>query len=439
MMNPMNPMNPMTSIKPLDPIKPDSAVRRIVVVGAGLAGHECVSRLLADTSLDAEITWFGAEPDRPYNRVLLTDLLAGGHAPDAIGLPVLADGRLIDRHTHAVQAIVRGEAIAHYRQHDGAPRSSRPPFPAVGHVRVGGGETVPYDRLVLATGADPVLPSVRGNAVPLRTLNDVRTILHALDAKTRRVAVVGGGPLGIQTACALRARGLHVELLHQGPYLLNEWVEREAGDLIANSLRAGDIGVRCETRVTAATGEEWPRADLVVIACGTRPRIGLAKAAGLPTARGVLADPENCRSTGDPAVFAVGDCSQTGDTVHGLALPALDQARRAAEAILADHHQTTAKVYRAAPTLLRLRSHGVAGVETAVLAAPAAPAAVPGLRLTDQHRRTHKSLTMSRDGARIVGATLVGEVAAAAALSRLLTWPDPQPAIPVAILAAATP
>jgi len=73
---------------------------------------------------------------------------------------------------------------------------------------------------LLATGADPVIPPVRGNSVPLRTLNDARTILRELNDGVRRVAVVGGGPLGVETACALAQRGVRVELLHRGPHIM---------------------------------------------------------------------------------------------------------------------------------------------------------------------------------------------------------------------------
>jgi assimilatory nitrate reductase electron transfer subunit len=381
---------------------------RVAVVGAGLAGHELVRRLLASPSFDGHITWFGAEPDRPYNRVLLTDLLAGQHALDAIGLPALADPRLslhLGRSAHSIDL-------------------------AAGVVRDGRAEH-PFTHVVLATGADPVLPPVRGNAVPLRTLSDARTILRALDTGVRRVAVLGGGPLGVQTACALVGRSRSVEILHRGPHLLNRWLDAEAATLLTQAVRSAGITVHCDTPASAATGGNWPKADLVVVACGTNPRAGLAKSAGLPIDRGVLVD-DHCRSLGDPRVLAIGDCAQPPTGAPGLALTALDQARRAVATLVgtpAPQTNTSA--------LLRLRAHGVTGADVAALRAAAtssAAAAQPSLRLTDQHRRTHKSLTLDESGNCIQSATLVGDVTAAAAITGLIAWPAPEPENPATLL-----
>ncbi|NUP50308.1 MAG: FAD-dependent oxidoreductase, partial [Catenulispora sp.] len=234
---------------------------RIVVAGAGLAGHEFVRRLLRTPDFDGTVTWHTAEPGHPYNRVLLTDLIAGRHTPDAISLPALSDPRLKHR---------------------------RRPLDSVA--------AADFDILVLATGADPVIPPVRGNAVPLRTLNDARTILRALEDGARRVAVVGGGPLGIETACALARRGVRTDLVHRGPHLLSRWLDAESAAVLTGSLTAAGITVRCDTEVSAATGT-WPGADLVILACGARPRIGLARAAGLPLGRGILVDADG-RSLG---------------------------------------------------------------------------------------------------------------------------------------------
>jgi assimilatory nitrate reductase electron transfer subunit len=365
---------------------------RVVVAGAGMAGHEVVRRLLADPGFDGTITWHAGEPDHPYNRVLLTDLLAGRHAPSAIELPTLSDPRLTYR-TSQLRSIAKAE----------------------------------FDHLVLATGAEPVIPPVRGNAVALRTLADVRTILGELSAlgdKRRKVAVVGGGPLGVETACALARRGARVELVHRGPHVLSRWLDAESGALLAASLTEAGIVVRCDTDVTAATGGYWPKADLVVITCGVRPRVALARAAGLPIGNGILVDTFG-RSIADERIFAVGDCAEPiSPSRRSGALAALDDARRAAAKILG------ASALPAAAPPLRLRTYDIPGADVAVLGPPRAEASI---QFTDQHRRTRKVLTL--DGDVPVAAALVGDVGAAAALAQAIARPTtPAPRLPTALL-----
>jgi assimilatory nitrate reductase electron transfer subunit len=388
-------------------------VTRVVVAGAGLAGHEVVRRLLADPAFDGTITWHAGEPGHPYNRVLLTDLLAGRHAPKAIELPTLRDPRL----THETRQL-RGIAGAE------------------------------FDHLVLATGAEPVIPPVRGNAVALRTLADVRTILSDIDSDSgggrkpggagllsglggrrhgaaRRVAVVGGGPLGVETACALTSRGIRVELAHRGPHLLSRWLDPESATLLAGSLTEAGIIVRCDTDVSAATGT-WPTADLVILACGVQPRMALARAAGLPIGTGILVDTSG-RSLGDERIFAIGDCAETfGGSVPGGALAALEGARRTVAAI----GGAPDSPHPPAVSLLRLRTYDIPGADVAVLGRPRAQASI---QLTDQRRRTRKVLTL--DGDVPVAAALVGDVKAAAALALAIARPTaPAPQLPAALL-----
>lgn len=418
---------------------------RVVVAGAGLAGHEAVRRLLADPGFDGTLTWHAGEPGRPYNRVLLTDLLAGRHAPGAIELPTLSDPRLTYRNSQ-LRSIAKAE----------------------------------FDHLVLATGAEPAIPPVRGNAVALRTLADVQTILSELDGDADsggrrrggargdsgreagsggrdsadsvgrdggsgvahlgrsvlaglagrrhsgapRVAVVGAGPLGVETACALASRGIRVELLHRGPHILSRWLDAESAQLLADSLTEAGIVVRCDTDVTAATGGFWPSADLVVITCGVQPRVALARAAGLPIGNGILVDTSG-RSLGDERIFAIGDCAESIDADRPSgALAALDDARRAAASILG------ASPLPAAAPSLRLRTYGIPGADVAVLGRPRAEASI---QFTDQHRRTRKLLAL--DGDTPIAAALVGDVAAAAALAHAIARPTtPVPQVPVALL-----
>ncbi|UUN26793.1 FAD-dependent oxidoreductase [Streptomyces sp. FIT100] len=307
---------------------------RIVVIGAGMAG----ARLARGLAPVCEVTLLGEEPYAPYNRVLLAEVLAGRYGPEVIALPPLPAGR------GAVRRGVRAVRI------DRAART----------VHCADGTAVGYDRLVLATGSNPVLPPLRGVKVaggrlpdgvhPFRTLDDCLALAATARAGTRAV-VIGGGLLGVSAARALAERGADVVLVHQGAALMDRHLDPAAGALVRRHLE--DLGVEVHTECRArglrhdgttgaVSGVELADgfvldADCVVLACGVRPRTGLATAAGLEVHQGIVVDDE--LRTSDPRIHAIGDCAEHAGTVYGVATAALEQAD-ALTAILTAHSTT---------------------------------------------------------------------------------------------------
>ncbi|BBJ44000.1 nitrite reductase [Streptomyces antimycoticus] len=312
--------------------EPGSPQRRVVIVGGGMAGTRLAQQLVVragEATLD--VTVIGEEPHPAYNRVLLAEVLAGRYAPEVIALPAPAAG------TGAGVRRLSGVRVV---------RVDRP----TAEVLCDDGRRVPYDALVLATGSNPVLPPLRGlfepdgrddlHALPdgvhaFRTMDDCLALGAAVRPGTRAV-VIGGGLLGVSAARALAQRGAQVVLAHQGEHLMERQLDPGASRLLRRHMAALGVEVHTECRarglrtdgravhaVELADGYAL-EADLVVLACGVRPRVGLARAAGLEVARGIVVDDE--LRTRDPRVFAIGDCAEHDGVVYGLAGAAQEQA-----------------------------------------------------------------------------------------------------------------
>jgi NADPH-dependent 2,4-dienoyl-CoA reductase/sulfur reductase-like enzyme len=182
-----------------------------------------------------------------------------------------------------------------------------------------------WDRLVIATGANPVRPSLPGieaqGILGVQTLNDGLEVREALAAGPRRVVVVGGGYIGLEMAEAFRMQDVDVTLVEQAPQPMTT-LDPEMGALVADALREAGVRLRLEEGVEAFDVEEGRvravltsrdaiPADLVILGLGTRPRSELAEAAGIPVGetKGVLTD-QRMRTKVD-GVWAAGDCVET--------------------------------------------------------------------------------------------------------------------------------
>lgn len=384
----------------------------IVIVGNGMAGSRLVAELRS-RDRDIPVTVFGAEATPPYNRVLLSNVLAGASRPGDIHLtdPGWYDGNDVD--------VRPGVTVT------GIDRAART-------VTSGDGTVTPYGTLVLATGSVPVVPPLPGldveGVVVFRTLDDCRAILrHAEDA--RSAVVVGGGLLGLEAARGLAGRGLPVTVVHRPAHLMDRQLDPEAGGVLRRVLGDLGVGTVLGARVAAAhsadghvTGVELDDgtvlpADLVVLACGVRPETGLAAAAGLTVDRGVLVD-DRLRSVDDPHVHAIGECAQHQGMVYGLVAPAWEQARVVADVLTGrDAH------YGGSRLVTRLKA---AGIELAAMGETGlGDDDAEVVRFADPARGTYKKVVIRDD--RLVGAILLGETGTAGLLTQLYDRAAPLP------------
>lgn len=295
---------------------------KAVIIGNGLAGT-IAAKTLRELDASAEIEIIAGENHPYYPRPNLIDFVAG----------VLPYERLFafpaNWHERQNIAIRLGTPVVRIDL-------------AAGTVATRDGRTSSFDRLLLANGSSAVVPPIKGSdkksVFVLRTLDDALSILEAL--KTRpRVAVLGGGLLGLEIARALKARGAEVSVNEFFDRLLPRQLDPPGAALLRAQLERLGIGVRLGASAEEITGEgeasglrfkdgSSAEADLVVLAAGVRPNVVLAKEAGLEADRGIVVD--DYLRTSHPAVYAAGDVAQHNGRVYGIIPASFDQARVAA-------------------------------------------------------------------------------------------------------------
>lgn len=418
---------------------------RVVVIGNGMVGSRFVEDLMGrDRDERFEVTVLGAEEYEPYNRVLLSELVAG-----KADVAMLALGEAILPRT----TVRRGVSAA------GIDRESRV-------VLASDGSRHAYDLLVLATGSSARIPPVAGlSPVPrgvfaLRTLDDARGIVAAT-LNAHRAVVVGAGVLGLEVATGLAKRGLCVTVVHGAPHLMERQLDPAAAQVASDGLARLGIAQRLgvftqeayveDGRVTGirlADDEVLP-ADLVVLTAGTIPEAGLAREAGLEVQRGIVVG-ERLATPQDPRVFAIGDCAQPPEGGTGLIAQGWDQARRLA--IWLSANPVPGGAHGAAPVgaaqdleephevphaggtdVVRLKAHGL-DVITMGVCGPNRPAGDEQrvLQLSDPSSGRHLEIVV-QDG-RLVGATCIGAGSVGADLTAAYTRATPTPVDPAHLL-----
>ena len=211
-------------------------------------------------------------------------------------------------------------------------------------VRLGTGQTLAYDRLILTAGSTNFVPPIEGfgagGSFVLREAEDAMRIrAYVQERRCQRAAIAGGGLLGLEAAYALKKLGLHVTVLEVADRLLHRQLDERASELLRRYLEGLGIEIAlavqaelevADGRVAAVKLSDGSRiqAELFLVSAGIRPNVEIARDAGLEINRGVVVD-DHMR-TSDPNIFAAGDVAEREEMIHGLWRTAVDQAQVAA-------------------------------------------------------------------------------------------------------------
>jgi nitrite reductase (NADH) large subunit len=379
-------------------------MERLVVIGNGMAGARTVEEILERGGGDRfAITMFGDESYGNYNRIMLSNVLAGVEDEAGIFLNDLswyADNGVT---LHAGTRITRIDRHAK-------------------RVYAEDGTSTPYDKLIIATGSRAFVPPIPGIRRPgrgyhqgvfaFRTLDDTRAMIRYAREHERAV-VIGGGLLGLEAARGLQNHLPDVTLVHAAGHLMNAQLNPEAGVILQRSVEKLGIkvitgahtteilGKHAVTGVKLKDGREVP-CDIVVAAAGIRANAELARTSGLVVERGIVVD-DQMRAQDEPDIYAVGECAQHRGQTYGLVAPLWDQAR-----VLADHltGRDLDAAYHGSRVATKLK---VAGVDVAAMGVKEAERDDDEtLVFAEPRKGVYKSVVI-RDG-RLVGATLVGDV-----------------------------
>ncbi|MHB8270004.1 FAD-dependent oxidoreductase [Bradyrhizobium sp.] len=281
---------------------PVAAVEKIVIVGGGAAGF-AAAEMLRRQEYRGSIVMLSSDAAPPVDRPNLSKDYLAGSAPED-WLPLRPDefyaGAHIDLRLKTDVASVDTKAR---------------------NVVLAGGGTIPYDRLLLATGAEPVRLPIPGADQPhvhtLRSLGDCRAIIDAVK-DARRAIVIGASFIGLEAAAALRARDIEVHVVAPEQRPMERVLGPEMGDFVRALheehgviFHLGDTVVTIDGKRATLKSGGVLEADAVVVGVGVRPRLALAEQAGLALDRGVVVNAY--LETSVPGVYAAGDIARWPD------------------------------------------------------------------------------------------------------------------------------
>ncbi len=298
---------------------------QIIVVGAGPVGIRVAQEL---GRAGKNVIIFNSENVPPYNRVKLTPLLSSDVQIGQVFINAVFAG------TGNVD-LLNGVSVIEIDTKSNT-------------ISASDGKTYSYSKLVLATGSRAREPNVSGiekrGVYVFRNMTDAEALI-ARSISARNVAVIGGGLLGLEVARGLKQRGAKVTVIEHNNRLMSHQLNNEAAVLLKEKVEKIGLRILTGKRLQSVNGEpnvqsislesgEELEVDTVVVCAGVIANTQLAQATDLKFGRGVIVDAQ--MRTSNPNIYAVGECAQFENVVHGLVGPGYEQASTAVSSILGE-------------------------------------------------------------------------------------------------------
>ncbi|MEE9369142.1 MAG: FAD-dependent oxidoreductase [Pontiella sp.] len=373
------------------PERCDPGKERVVIVGAGVAGVSA-AQAVREHAPEADIILFSSEVELPYYRINLTRMLAGGF-PEK-NMPLHPKEWYAEQHIN----LMRGVTVERLNLTEKS-------------VLLNDGNSVQFDKLIVATGSHPFIPPIPGagldHVYTVRTLEDVRQILSVVKPESK-VVCIGGGILGLETAGALAKQQANVTVLESFEYLMPVQLNPEGSRVMEKHLGTLDVEVVTHAIVDCILGDghvtgvhlkrgQLIPADVVVITTGDRANSELLEQAGLTVKKGVLVD--NFLRTTNPDIYAVGDVAEHDGVRYGAWSPAMYMGK-----IAGMNAAGVPTEFGGIP-----RSHMLKVVGKPMLSIGTISATDGSYRMIEDHADNGYRMFMLRDG-RFVGCLLIGKL-----------------------------
>lgn len=394
----------------------------VIVVGNGMVGFKYLEKLTS-ASANYRVITFAEEPRPAYDRVHLSEYFSGKSASE-LSLAPLAwyEQRGID--------LRLGDAICSINKDAKT-------------VLTHSGDSLHYDKLILATGSYPFVPPVKGinktGVLVYRTIEDLDNII-AYSKSCKKAAVIGGGLLGLEAANALLNLGLETHVIEFAPRLMPRQIDQIGSDVLRKHIKALGVSVHTSMNTQEILGNDKVEAmvfadgqnlevDMIVVSAGIRPRDELAKEAGLRVGeRGGVVVNEQLLSS-DPNIYAVGECALYDNMIYGLVAPGYRMAETAVNHLLGQEADFTGSDMS---TKLKLMGIDVASIGHSTLESDD----VDTTLVMNTQSGIYKKLITSQNDKTLLGAVLVGDASDYGTLLQLYLNKMSLPETPESLLVA---